>query len=310
MPRNTVAAKKRKIRVALMACGEFTGKLLRENGDYLEVYSRWLKKSLSRNSKIKPEVECYKVYADDPLPIDDEIDDCDVVLVSGSPSDAWADGPPWIPRLVNFIRHVGTNFLQVRICDKGICCGYQIVNRALSGQVDGTRQRPLEIGPTVIYTTDMGKILYGKEKLELQQFHQDHVPIESLGDFLMAGEASADYSNQGIVKFYPLDPNTDPTAEFKLHERIHILTSQGHPEFTEAIVTEIARQREEKSTITQKTIDDYLGDKGRTSEIKPMVTTGCGKQWARDYNGVQVITHAFWKMFGIEHPKDEEEDDD
>ncbi|KAF5354163.1 hypothetical protein D9756_007142 [Leucocoprinus leucothites] len=307
------AAKNRKVRIALLCCGEFTGQVYKDNGDYLEVYTHWLKKSLPHKSKVKPKVDAYKVYQDnDSLPDDDDIDDYDGILVSGSSADAWSD-VPWVLKLVDFIRRVGTNFPEVRIY--GICFGHQIVNRALGGTVDGSRQRPWEIGPTHVNTTYMGKILFGKERLDLQQFHQDHVPIESLADFLMTGEiyllaSSADYPNQGIVKYYPLDPSADPSAEFNLYERIHIFTTQGHPEFTERIVSEIARQREEKSTITQKTVDHYFGPKGREAEAKPMVLSGTGKRWAKDYDGVRVIGHVFWKMFGVQYPHEHEETHD
>ncbi|KAF5346540.1 hypothetical protein D9756_010095 [Leucocoprinus leucothites] len=312
--RAAAKAKNRKVRIALLCCGEFTGKLLKDNGDYLAFHTRWLRKSLPKNSKVKPKVDAYKVYTEDhPLPTDEEIDDYDAILVSGSPSDAWADEPAWIPRLVDFIRKVGTNYPEVRIF--AICFGHQIVNRALGGTVDGSREKPWEIGPTQVNTTYMGKILYGKEKLELQQFHQDHVPLESLTEFLITGDiylvaSSADYPNHGIVQFYPLDPNADPNAEFNLHERIHILTSQGHPEYTQKIVTEMARQREEKHTIPQKTVDDYFGPNGRNAEEKPMVLSGTGRRWARDYDGVIVIGHAFWKMFGVKYPDEEEEEDE
>jgi hypothetical protein len=46
--------------------------------------------------------------------------------------------------------------------------------------------------------------------------------------------------NQGLVKFYPLGPDSE-NPDFKLVEQVHILTSQGHPEFDEANVTEITR---------------------------------------------------------------------
>ncbi|KAF5347743.1 hypothetical protein D9756_010267 [Leucocoprinus leucothites] len=305
--------KNRKVRIALLCCGEFTGQVYKDNGDYLEVYTRWLKKSLPPQSKVKPKVVPYKVYGDEnPLPDDDDIDDFDGILVSGSPADAWSD-EPWVLNLVAFIQKVGANFPEIRIY--GICFGHQIVNRALGGTVDGSRQRPWEIGPTHVDTTYMGKILFGKERLDLQEFHQDHVPIESLADHLITGEIyllarSADYPNQGIVKYYPLDPNADPKAEFDLHERIHIFTTQGHPEFTEKIISEIARQREEKSTITQHTVDNYFGPKGRETETKPMVATQTGKRWAKDYDGVRVIGHVFWKMFGVKYLDEDEENDD
>lgn len=119
--------------------------------------------------------------------------------------------------------------------------------------------------------------------------------------------SSADYPNHGIVKYYPLDPDANPNTTFDLYERIQILTTQGHPEYTEEIVTEMARQREEKHTITQKTVDDYFGEKGRGSEEKPIITSGTGKRWAKDYDGVRVIGHVFWKIFGVQYP-DEDED--
>lgn len=125
--------KKRIVNIALLCCGEFTGKLLKENGDYLAFHTRWLRRSLPRGSKTRPKVEAYKVYQEDhPLPEDDEIDDYDAILVSGSrmyslgywgscsnisflAEDAWADEPAWIPRLVNFLKKVGTKFPEVRI---------------------------------------------------------------------------------------------------------------------------------------------------------------------------------------------------
>jgi len=96
--------------------------------------------------------------------------------------------------------------------------------------------------------------------------------------------SSADYPNHGIVKYYPLDPDANPNTTFDLYERIQILTTQGHPEYTEEIVTEMARQREEKHTITQKTADDYFGEKGRGSEYQSKRQIGlrdAEKSWTK-----------------------------
>ncbi|XP_006455579.1 hypothetical protein AGABI2DRAFT_227001, partial [Agaricus bisporus var. bisporus H97] len=185
-------------------------------------------------------MEAYDVIKDD-YPEDDIIDDYDVVMITGSPSDAFADDE-WIVRLVKFVTKVGTEHPGVRLV--GICFGHQIICRSLGGEVI---RNPCnwETGPTVLRTTYIGRLLYGVKRLQLQEFHQDAVPIQSLSGSLQSGEIY-------LLASSALTPNQD----FKWAEHVHVLTSQGHPEFDERTVTEIHRQRAENDAIAKEAVND------------------------------------------------------
>ncbi|EKM76553.1 hypothetical protein AGABI1DRAFT_122500 [Agaricus bisporus var. burnettii JB137-S8] len=291
------------VRVALLICGYWTHNLLEYNGDYLRTYARWLNASLPPNSGYKLVMEAYDVIKDD-YPEDDIIDDYDVVMITGSPSDAFADDE-WIVRLVKFVTKVGTEHPGVRLV--GICFGHQIICRSLGGEVI---RNPCnwETGPTVLRTTYIGRLLYGVKRLQLQEFHQDAVPIQSLAGSLQSGEiyllaSSALTPNQGIVKFYSLDSISD-NSDFKWAEHVHVLTSQGHPEFDERTVTEIHRQRAENDAIAKEAVNDYFGEKGAECEEEPIVKNGTGKRWGADYDGVLVLGKTFWEIFGVDYSED------
>ncbi|KAF5309043.1 hypothetical protein D9619_013556 [Psilocybe cf. subviscida] len=73
--------------------------------------------------------------------------------------------------------------------------------------------------------------------------HRDHVPALPPGFELLG---ATDISPvQGMVRF---SPDTD---------RVHIFTVQGHPEFTEPIVTAIIAQRSGSGAIGQETAAEY-----------------------------------------------------
>lgn len=61
-----------------------------------------------------------------------------------------------------------------------------------------------------------------------------------------------------MVKFYPFGLNAN-SPDFKLVEHFHIITPQRHSEFDEKIITEITRQRDEKSIISESAVKMYLG---------------------------------------------------
>jgi GMP synthase-like glutamine amidotransferase len=66
--------------------------------------------------------------------------------------------------------------------------------------------------------------------------HQDHNPVVP-HEFELLGWTNVS-NNQGMVKYYP-----DARADGTKFERIHILTVQGHPEFTEPIITGVVEYR-------------------------------------------------------------------
>lgn len=134
----------------------------------------------------------------------------------------------------------------------------------------------------------------------IQQAHQDHIPIESLSDLISSDElqligSSHRAANQGLVKFH-LYPLKDSDTES--HERVHIITLQGHPEFNESIVTGIIRQG--VVVPDDDTMKDYFGTEGDSGgELELMSNGGTGRRWWRN-DGVDVVGRAFWKILGVD----------
>ena len=141
-------------------------------------------------------------------------------------------------------------------------------------------------------------------------FHQDHVVLDSLSDFLAPGELYLIGSTrrtvvQGLIQFYPYHEERDsPTAE--LIHRVHIMTVQSHPEFTEEIVSQILRSRHSKGEVSDVGHEEYFGGKGHLSDTPPVIKLDTGKRWMKHYDGIRIIGKAFWKMLGVmygdEHP--------
>ncbi|MDH5178250.1 MAG: hypothetical protein OEZ39_16965 [Gammaproteobacteria bacterium] len=135
--------------------------------------------------------------------------ECDAWLLTGSKADAWAN-EPWILQLMDFIQRVD----QARAKLIGICFGHQLIARALGGTV-GKSDKGWGIGvmPTQIITP--------------QAWMQPPVSAFSLL-----------YSHQDQVMTLP--PRAVPIAghDFCPHSSFqvgeHILTLQGHPEFSKA----------------------------------------------------------------------------
>lgn len=71
------------VRICLMVCGHFTKKLKDENGDYREMYYKWLIASLPKHSNVKLELDAFEAK-DEEYPKRNKIDEYDAVLVSGS----------------------------------------------------------------------------------------------------------------------------------------------------------------------------------------------------------------------------------
>ncbi|KAF9481783.1 class I glutamine amidotransferase-like protein, partial [Pholiota conissans] len=196
----------------------------------------------------------------------------DALVLTGSAANAY-DDIPWINALVAYIKRVAEQYPRVRIV--GICFGHQIVARALGGACVPNAGR-WEIGPTRIELTDLGKKIFGADKddMTIQQMHRDHVPSLPPSFHLLGSTALSPV--QGMVRFLPPNtttsstsspppsttgstttptPNTDPSS---LLRSIQILTVQGHPEFTEPVVSAIVSQRAAAGAIDAATEGGYV----------------------------------------------------
>jgi GMP synthase-like glutamine amidotransferase len=106
--------------------------------------------------------------------------------------------------------------------------------------------------------SDIGKQLFGDhlDSLTIQQMHRDHVPSAPSSSFHILASTPLT-PNQGMVRFLPSIPQSTPLPSHTATlPPIQILTLQGHPEFTESIVSSIVEQRAASGVIDAEAAKD------------------------------------------------------
>lgn len=74
------------------------------------------------------------------------------------------------------------------------------------------------------------------------------------------------------------------------------MTVQGHPEFSDAMCTNIFFDRARNGAIRDPAVSAYLGAAGPSQPEEHDSTSG---DWLKRYDGNYVVGRAFWKMFGV-----------
>ncbi|KAK2768907.1 hypothetical protein FQN53_006212 [Emmonsiellopsis sp. PD_33] len=146
------------------------------------------------------------------------LEDIDAVLITGSRHNSF-DDIPWINKLVDYTSKV---LAQDRVRIIGVCFGHQIIGRAMGVKV-GPNEAGWEVAVHDIDLTEKGKEVLGLEKLRLQQMHRD------------------------IVHYLPpnvISLGSSPVCAVQgMYLPGKFISVQGHPEFTEEIVSEILEAR-------------------------------------------------------------------
>jgi GMP synthase-like glutamine amidotransferase len=165
----------------------------------------------------------FTTYAVNRQQYPDHIDEVDAYIITGSKSSVY-DQEPWIADLHRFVEALHSNNKKT----VGICFGHQIIASALGGKVEkaavgwGVGVKATSLTKAA---TDVGlKLDAGNRSLNLLYSHQDQVTLPAPGSTLLA--------------------STDicPVAMTAIGE--HILSFQGHPEFSHDYAEALYRLRE------------------------------------------------------------------
>ncbi|KAA1477948.1 class I glutamine amidotransferase-like protein [Dentipellis sp. KUC8613] len=254
-------------RLALIVCDTPPPSIVDVQGEYREIFSTLFRASLP-DGLTDFVLDAYNAKDKMEYPSEEALGTYDAVVITGSASSAYED-IPWINKLVSWVADVATTKPQIKIV--GICFGHQIIARALGGSCVPNGGK-WEIGVTELDLTDLGRRIFGVEKLNIEQMHRDHVPAVPPTFHLLASSPIA--PNQGMVRF--AGASTPKPGE--LLPPVQIITMQGHPEFTAAIVKELVDIRTASGIIDAKTAEDA---RRRAA-------------WRND--GVEVIGRAIWEV--------------
>lgn len=107
--------------------------------------------------------------------------------------------------------------------------------------------------------------------------HRDHVPSDRIPhSFHLLGSTDI-CANQGMVRFHS---GSDPVEPVSL-DQVHVITTQGHPEFDEPVVTSIIEARAQSGAIDAET----------AAESKER------QYWPT--HGIDVIGGVIWRILGV-----------
>ncbi|KAG6830590.1 hypothetical protein H0H87_007587 [Tephrocybe sp. NHM501043] len=262
-------------RIALLVSGSLHESIAATHGQYPRVFHRFLQDSLPPHAPSTHfTLEPYDVVHKMEYPSEEQLDGYDALMYTGSAANAYED-IEWINRLVAFTARVLRERPRLRII--GICFGHQIISRALGGSCV-PNNGVWEVGPTPLDLTDLGKQLFGVDSLNIQQMHRDHVPSlppsPSPDEALHLLGSTSTSPIQGYITFFP-------SSQSQSLANTHIITVQGHPEFTEPIVSGIVAMRAAAGIISPEVVAD--------AERR--------RWWQND--GVGVLGKAVWAVLGV-----------
>ncbi|KAK2737431.1 hypothetical protein FQN57_007521 [Myotisia sp. PD_48] len=226
------------IRLAILECDVPLSGTQTKYGGYGGVFEALLQasaKGLNQPHIVDPEtgldIKKFNIQANpDDYP---KLEDIDAILITGARYNSYDDSP-WILKLVKYTKEV-LDHDRVRVV--GVCFGHQIIGRALGSKV-GPNEEGWEVSVYNIDLTEQGKQVLGLEKLRLHQMHRDIV--------------------------YDCPPNvislgsTPRCAVQGMYLPRRFISFQGHPEFTEEIVTELLQTRKYMGVFPPGVYDDGM----------------------------------------------------
>ncbi|KAF8908109.1 class I glutamine amidotransferase-like protein [Gymnopilus junonius] len=261
-------------KLALFLCGDLAGPALERNGSYLDIYTAYLHNSCpTTHPPSSPSIHLLPACS---------------IHISHTPTAANAyDNIDWINNLVAYVARIASSKPHIKLI--GICFGHQIIARALGGECVPNNGR-WEVGPTQITLTQLGKSIFGpRDTLTIQEMHRDHVPSVPPNADLHVLASTELSPNQGMVKFYPAAQDTETHAHGNgtvqaASKKVQIFTIQGHPEFTQRVISDIVEQRSAVGVMSAQISDD----------LKSRLDKGWDKEAQNDSN--DVVGKVIWDI--------------
>lgn len=198
------------MKIGILLCDRVALPLRARHGDYPEMYSSWLSQASPAFSYVFFDAEQGE------LPKNPNV--CDAYLISGSRHSV-NHGERWMGALESFVRQLHAH--QKKLI--GICFGHQLIAKALGGKVS----RALNgwgVGVSVnAITQSMPWMTPGCDTINLLVSHSEQVTELPKSSILLASSDFCPY--------------------YLLQIEQHILTVQGHPEFTKNYARDLINLR-------------------------------------------------------------------
>lgn len=195
----------RTVCIGILVCDTLSGPVDVAQRRFDEIYHHYWRNTIHDDHNTKIVIKTYNVKRLE-FPEEGQLDEHDIFMVTGSSkfmliilqknqmndsllltaTAAYDDSILWVRELLAFLKNLIHNHHQIKLCGEqcdlhklrqicsspmvilGICFGHQIVCRALDGECMPSGQ--WEIGPTSIDLSDIGRSIFGVDKLVNQHF--------------------------------------------------------------------------------------------------------------------------------------------
>ncbi|CAG9939554.1 unnamed protein product [Clonostachys rosea f. rosea IK726] len=226
------------LRLAILECDTPQPQTKAKFGSYSGVFKALLNAACQTLDEPKKDLEDLGVTVTSHDVVNDltsypKLEDVDALWLTGSRHTAF-DDDPWILKLVEYVK-AAIDSGRVKVV--GICFGHQIVGRAAGANL-GKSDKGWEVAVTDVELTEKGKEILGLEKMRIHQMHRDIVynfPPDAI----------------------PLGSNNICTVQGMYLPKKYI-TVQGHPEFTDEIISEILFNRHKVGIFSDEVYADGL----------------------------------------------------
>ncbi len=213
------------MKIGILDADHLSDSVICKYGCYADAFIRLLS-PLQNNLAQTVSFQRYSIFNMD---FPKSINECDIYIITGSQYSTY-ENIAWIKKLEIFIRQLHAHNKKLL----GICFGHQIIAQSLGGKVE-KNEKGWEIGITTTHLTDTREWMKPvRDFFFIIVSHQDHVT--KLPD--------------NAVNF--CKTNLCPNSGFYIGK--HILTFQGHPEFTKDYVKLIIKLQSGNLTKEQRQI--------------------------------------------------------